>query len=100
MDDMNLFQSTDARDWAAVVLQHDYPSSHSATWRRDGLDPRTPRPMVANLTVETGAPSARPSLHISPRDVARRQGGAWGRLAGEIVQVTDPEPFEVSFSAS
>jgi len=100
MDDMNLFQSTDARDWAAVVLQHDYPSSHSATWRRDGLDPRTPRPMVANLTVETGAPSARPSLHFSPRDVARRQGGAWGRLAGEIVQVTDPEPFEVSFSAS
>ena len=82
MDDMNLFQSTDAGDWAAVVLQHDYAQPHALTRRRDGPDPLTLRPPAERPSAGTSAPKARPSLHISPRDVARRQGGAWGPLAG------------------
>jgi AraC family transcriptional regulator len=48
---------------------------------------------------DSRANAAGPALQISPGDVARRQGAAWGPLAGEVVQVTQPGMFEAQFCA-
>jgi AraC family transcriptional regulator len=45
------------------------------------------------------AGAAVPALQISPGDVVRRQGAAWGPLTGEIVQVTQQALFEARFCA-
>src|SRR4029077_7399235 len=39
------------------------------------------------------------ALQISPGDVARRQGAAWGPLAGEVVRVTRGGMSEARFCA-
>jgi AraC family transcriptional regulator len=54
----------------------------------------------ARLAAGNGAAGAAvAALQISPGDVARRQGAAWGPLAGEVVQVTQAGMFEARFCA-
>ena len=43
------------------------------------------------------ADAAIPSLQISPAEAASRQHAAWGSLAGEVIQVTQPAMFAMEY---
>jgi AraC family transcriptional regulator len=75
----------------------------AGTWAGDASSPAQFSPRSATILAlphaKGEANAAIPALQISPGEVARRQGAAWGLLAGEVIQVTQPGMFEARFCA-
>ena len=75
----------------------------AGTWAGDSTSPAQSTPGSATILAlpqangDTSAASSTPS--ISPADAARRQGGAWGPLAGEVIQITQLAMFAAQVCA-
>jgi len=73
VDDVNLLEAGYASEWP---------------------DPAT---MPAPLRPSDEMDAAVPTLRISPAEAASRQHAAWGSLAGEVIQVTQPAMYAMEF---
>lgn len=73
------------------------------TWAAGGASHGHAFPRQAKISAwpraQEDGTAAAATLQISPADAARRQSAAWGALAGEIIQLTQPGMFAAQFCA-
>jgi AraC family transcriptional regulator len=85
---------------ATASTSWSHTSANLQPTRSAGAPPFTPPPTAAKSIANNGKIDAvHAVVRFSPATIVRRQSALWGRVGGEIIQVTELTSFEMRFCA-